>query len=217
MSAKHKAITLRAAGYSYRYIHEQTGLAKSTLSYHLATVPYTPNPHTLKEKKRAQQKSADTKHRQKLSRISASESIAQKEIGKLTKRDIFIAGVALYIGEGSKTQNIVRLVNSDVRVLCLFLRWLDTLGVPRSHVKARVHAYPTTDLKKAVEYWSNQIQLPVSQFQRPCVDRRLDKDKKRAGTHEWGTLHLTVGANGKSEFGSALSRKIKAYMDILLG
>ncbi len=217
MNAKQKAIELRQAGYSYRYIHEKTGLAKSTLSYHLATVPFIPNAHTLKEKKHAQQKSAETKHRQKLSRISTAEATAQKEIGKLTKRDIFIAGIALYIGEGSKTQNIVRLVNSDVRVICLFLRWLDTLGVPRTHVKARIHAYPTTDFKKTLEYWTNQTQLPTSQFQTPCIDRRLDKDKKRAGTHEWGTLHLTVGAKGNSAFGSALSRKITAYMDILLG
>ena len=105
MNAKQKAIELRQAGYSYRYIHEKTGLAKSTLSYHLATVPFTPNAYTLKEKKQAQQKSAETKHRQKVSRINTAEQIAQKEIGKLSKRDIFMAGIALYVGEGSKTQN----------------------------------------------------------------------------------------------------------------
>ncbi len=217
MNAKQKAIELRQAGYSYRYIHEKTGLAKSTLSYHLATVPFTPNAYTQKEKKQAQQKSAETKHRQKVSRINTAEQIAQKEIGKLSKRDIFMAGIALYIGEGSKTQNIVRLVNSDVRVIGLFLRWLEVIGVPLSHVKARIHAYPTTDFKKAQEYWSNHTHIPASQFQSPCIDRRQGKDKKRAGTHEWGTLHLTVGARGNSAFGSALSRKITAYMDLLLG
>jgi lambda repressor-like predicted transcriptional regulator len=48
MKPKEKALELRKAGFSYSYISAKTGLSKSTLSYQLAQVPYTPNKKTLK-------------------------------------------------------------------------------------------------------------------------------------------------------------------------
>lgn len=215
-SRKDKAVKLRKAGYSYSYIHEVTGLAKSTLSYHLADIPYIQNEYTKIRQSKAQQKSALTKNAQKLAKINFAQKQAISEIGKLEKRDILLAGVALYAGEGSKTNNLVRLVNSDHKIIIFFIKWLGILGVPKSHIMIRIHLYPDSDVEVCHVFWQTATKLPRNQFQKPCFDKRINKDRRRIGVHKYGTAHVTVRANGKSEFGSALSRKIHAMMNILL-
>ena len=217
MSAKELAIKLRHEGYFYSYIAAQTGLSKSTLSYHLATIPFTPNKKALKSATLAQVRSAQTKHKQKQLRMDEARSQAVKEFERLSKRDIFIAGIALYAGEGSKTQNLIRLVNSDFRVVCFFINWLETLGVTKDHIVLRVHGYPDTDREVAEAYWIQTTKIPKVNIQPMCIDYRVNKDRKRSGVHPYGTAHVSVRANGKIEFGTALARKIAVYMELLLG
>lgn len=216
-SRKDTAIELRKAGYSYSYIAEETGLAKSTLSYHLADIVYKPNLYMQKTLRSASLRSAETKHLQKQQRITFARTVAEKEFGVLYKRDIFIAGVALYAGEGSKTQNLVRLVNADEQVVRFFINWLQLLGVPRSHVMLRVHGYPDTNQVEAESYWLKEACLPKIQLQPMCIDTRANKDRRRSSAHPYGTAHVTVRANGNPEFGAMLARKIAVYMELLLG
>lgn len=216
MNRKDTAIKLRSEGYTYTYIANKTGLAKSTLSYHLANVGYSPNKETIKAASLAQLRSATTKYTQKQSRIAEVSEEALQDFGKLSKRDFFIAGVALYVGEGSKTQNLVRLVNADSKVIVFFIRWLHLLGVDNSHIMLRVHGYPDMNRLEAESYWLEKTSLGKTQLQPMCIDTRVGKDRKRSGVHPHGTAHVTVKANGKPEFGTALARKITVYMKLLL-
>lgn len=214
-SLKQKAIRLRQEGYSYTYINTKTGLAKSTLSYHLALIPYTPNSYTKSKSNLAQQKSAQTKHRQKTLKIEKAKKWAENKIKKLNERDILMAGIALYAGEGSKTNNLVRLVNADPSIVNFFIKWLAVLGVPKENIAIRIHAYPDSDMDDCVCFWGKVTGLAKDQFQSPSIDRRVNKDRRRSAKHKHGTAHLTVRANGKPEFGTALSRKIDSLMKIL--
>lgn len=214
-SLKQKAIRLRLEGYSYTYINAKTGLSKSTLSYHLATIPYVPNSYTKTKSNLAQQKSAETKHQQKMLKIGQAKKWAESKIKKLNERDILIAGIALYAGEGSKTNNLVRLVNADPSIIKFFIKWLAVLGVPKENIVVRIHAYPDTDLDNCFHFWSKETGLTKSQFQSPCIDYRVNKDRRRSAKHNHGTAHVTVRANGNSEFGTKLSRKIDALLKIL--
>ena len=121
ISQKQEAVELRKQGYSYSYIQQKTGLAKSTLSYHLSKIPFVPNQYTKEQTKAGSLKSAKTKHKQKLAKLATAYSKATDEMGELCKRDVFIAGIALYAGEGSKTQNLVRLVNADPKIIIFFI------------------------------------------------------------------------------------------------
>lgn len=213
---KTEAIQLRKDGYSYKYIKDKTGLAMSTLSYHLADIPYEPNEETKQTIQNAQLASARTKQIQKTKSINVAKERASTTLGKITDRDLFIAGIALYIGEGSKTNNLVRLVNADADVITLFIRWLLLIGVPKSHIVIRIHAYPETDMALCKNYWMEETGLLSEQFQKPCIDTRVNKDRKRSTTHLYGTAHVTVKANGNPEFGTALSRYIHELMRIVL-
>lgn len=122
MKPHEKALKLRKEGYPYSYISRETGLSKSTLSYHLRDVAFIPNKETVSKIGSARARALETKARQKKNSILDAKEVAHRDIGHLTKRDIFMLGLGVYIGEGSKTQDLIRVVNSDYRVINVFIR-----------------------------------------------------------------------------------------------
>jgi uncharacterized protein (DUF927 family) len=148
--------------------------------------------------------------------FSDAQAIAKKDIGTFSKRDLFMLGLGVYIGEGSKTQDIIRVVNSDYRVIILFIKWLCALGFTQKNFSIRIHLYPDSDIKEAEAYWADRVGLPSIQFQKACIDRRVNKDRKRSGTHQYGTAHVTVRSNDTKELGVLFSRRIGAWMKEVL-
>jgi hypothetical protein len=213
---KQQAIQLREAGYSYSYIVTKLGVSKSTLTLWLRGIPYVANRHTIRTIGKARARSGEQKAKAKKDSFVTAQRQAESDIGKMTARDIFILGVGLYIGEGSKTADIVRIVNSDPRIIRYAVRWFEVIGVPVTHLVARIHGYPDTKVPSARTYWSQVSGIPVTHFQLESIDRRVNKKATRNGTCPHGTLHISVRAYGKKELGVALSRKIGAWMDQVL-
>jgi hypothetical protein len=216
MSAKDTAIKLRRRGYSYNYIAKMTGLSISTLSYHLSRIPYTPNTKTIETIGRARIASARAKALAKRKTIDEAKARARKDVGRVSSRDLFMLGLGLYIGEGSKTNDIVRLVNTDYRVIKLYMGWLQSFGLTLKNFVIRIHLYPDSNVRDAEEYWMEKTGLPRSQFQPASIDRRAGKDRKRSGTHEHGTAHVTVRSRGDKAFGVVLARWISGCMEEVL-
>lgn len=216
MSAKEKAVLLRKKGYAYSYIAEATGLSKSTLSYHLAGLSYKPNEYTKQHLSNARVEANITKNKKKLQSISRAKRCAQEDIGMLTSRDLLLLGIGLYLGEGSKTQNLVRLVNTDPKVVQLFIKWLKMFGLRNKNIAIRIHLYPDSDVHISEQFWLKKTCLPKSSLQKASIDTRANKNRKRNKVHINGTAHVTVRANGEKQFGVELSRKIGAYMQEVL-
>src|SRR3989338_4840588 len=104
---------LRRKGYSYSYISNKIGTPKSTLSGWLSNVPYSPNQETIDRIGKARAASAEWKARRKMESYNKATEAAKNDIGKLTKRDLLMLGLGIYIGEGSKTNDIIRVINAD--------------------------------------------------------------------------------------------------------
>ncbi len=216
MKPREKAFHLRSKGYSYSYIANKTGLSKSTLSYHLHAIPYTPNKQTIASIGKARASAGASKNLTKRKSFETAAKDAKKDIGVLSKRDVFILGLGVYIGEGSKTQDIIRIVNTDYRVIQLFIRWLCMLGFSLEHFAIRIHLYPDSSVQSAETYWSEKTKIPKSQFQKVYIDTRSNKDRKRSGVHKYGTAHVTARSNGQKNLGVVFSRKIGAWMKEVL-
>src|SRR3989339_209266 len=105
-TAREQVFKLRKEGYSYNYISEKTGVSKSTLSGWLSGVSYMPNKTTIEKIGKARAASGYQKAKQKLESIEKAGREAKQDINKITKRDLFMAGVGIYIGEGTKTNGI---------------------------------------------------------------------------------------------------------------
>lgn len=217
LSIKNQAINLRKEGYSYNYISEHIGVSKSTLHDWLQTVSYSPNRFTIATIGKARARSGEAKARMKKDSYEIATQSARNDIGKLTKRDVFMLGIGVYIGEGSKTNDIVRIVNSDPTIIRFAVRWfIDVCGLSSDHLVARVHLYPSNNELDAIEYWHKVSTIAKSNFQKSSIDTRKNKKSFRIGTTPHGTLHVSVRSRGKKEFGVALSRRIAGWMALVL-
>ena len=209
-------MNLRNQGYSYLYISGKTGLSKSTLSDWLGQIPYTPNTQTVEALGRA--RSAAGKRKADLKQASYEElrQKAKEDIGNISGRDLFMFGLGLYLGEGGKTSDIVRIANSEPRIIQAAVAWFRLLGVSPEQFAARVHLYPDSDIAKCVEYWSQITGIPKEQFYECSVDTRQNKKVNKQGKLPYGTLHLGVKSMGNKEYGVLFFRRIKMWSEEML-
>jgi hypothetical protein len=138
-------------------------------------------------------------------------------VGKLSKRDIFILGLGIYIGEGSKSGNFIRIANSDPRIIKFSILWFkECFGLKNSNFKIRIHLYPDSNEEKSIKFWMKETGLIEEYFHPSYVDRRLNKKAKKANVLPYGTAHLSIVSNGNKEYGVLLHRKILASIDRVL-
>lgn len=213
---KQRAIQLRQKGYSYNLIAEKVGVSKSTLHLWLQNVAYTPNELVVGRIGSARAKSGEVKTRQKQECIKKAYRIAQSDVGVLTRRDIFMLGIGLYIGEGEKGIN-TRIVSSDPRIILFAVRWFKSAcGVTKENFKLAIHLYPDNNIKECLRFWSETVGIPQSQFGKTQIDSRKGKKMAKRGKLSHGTAHLRVRSLGKKEHGVFLHRRIMGWMDHIL-
>ena len=176
---KLKAIRLRKNGASYSQIRKEVKVSKSSLSLWLHDMP-------LSEKRLGElqgfnagriEKYRETRRRTREARWTKVRETAKKDIGLLNKRELFIAGLFLYWGEGGKTKTATTTIsNTDPSVILFFMRWLKLFKVPKDRLRVHIHLYADMNVKKELQYWSKTLKLPLSSFRKPYI-----KKSNRAG------------------------------------
>jgi lambda repressor-like predicted transcriptional regulator len=213
ISIRKRVADLRKAGYSYTHISRVTGLSKSTLSDWLSAVPYCPNEETIQSIGMAIARANAKKTEMKRLAIVNIHKEAAAQIGVISKRDLFMFGLGLYMGEGSKTADITRIVNADPNVLRIAIAWFYGLGIRKDQFLLTLHLYPDSNVEESLLFWSRATTIPSNQFGAVQIDRRTNKKHVRRGILPHGTAHLTVRGLGRKEFGVALARRIKGWSD----
>jgi len=214
LSIREKAINYRKRGYSYSMISDKLGLAKSTLSDWLKEILYKPNREVLKRIQLAPAKSAEIVHNRKVATITKIKTLAKKELGQLTKRDLWLLGIGLYLGEGSKLYEHTRILNSDPEIIKIAIKWFrEICGLENENFIPSVHLYPDNNIKETIKYWSRITGIPETQFAKTQIDRRLNKSGKKKRKLPYGTLHLQIKSCGKKEFGVYLHRRIMGWIE----
>ena len=208
---------LRKQGYSYNIISEKTGVSKSTLSGWLSKVAFVPNDEVKERIGRSHVAVMLAQQQRKLRSLELASTLAKKDIGTLSKRDLQMLGLGVYIGEGSKSFGITRVVNSDYRVVNLCLRWFKKVfHLTNKNFRVRIHLYPDNDTEKTLCFWSRRLHIPLTQFQKTQVDTRSGKNMFKIGKLPYGTAHVTVCGMGKPEHGVFLQRRINAWIDTVM-
>lgn len=204
---------MRQRGWSYNVIAEKIKVSKSTLSAWLRHIPYTPNKTVTKSIRLGPAKSAALSKQRKIERITLACQLATNELERITQRDLWMLGIGLYLGEGSKKFENVRLANSDPKIIKLMLAWfLITCRVPQKNISLRLFAYPDTNIKKAFYFWRKVTGLPSQAFLKTQIDRRTKKRNYKWSALPNGTLHVIVYSRGVKEFGVALHHKIMGWI-----
>ncbi|MEK9152397.1 MAG: helix-turn-helix domain-containing protein [Patescibacteria group bacterium] len=150
---RQKATAMRTDGWSYNTIAEALGVSKSTLSNWLRALPYSPNEKVKERIGAARSKSAEIRQQSRLASINRMREAARNELGNLSKRDLWLLGIGLYLGEGSKLHEQSRLINSDPEIIRIAMAWFrESCHVPNENFSLTLHIYPDIDETAAIEY-----------------------------------------------------------------
>lgn len=86
---------------------------------------------------------------------------------------LFGLGLGLYWGEGTKSdKNAVRLGNTDPSMINAFILFLTRFyGVERSSLRFGLQIFSDISPREALRYWSDKLDVSVSQFYKPTVTR----------------------------------------------
>jgi len=208
-----EAEVLRAQGYSYSLIHKKLGVSKSTMSYWFKDKPFLPNDEVKERIKNGQAKIGIIRHNLRVQEIQALKKQGVKEIGTLSQRDLWMVGLGLYIGEGAKTTEILRVSNSDPAVIRLSIKWLrDVFKLKDENFAIRLHLYPDNDIGESLHYWQEITGLGKANFRRSSIDKRVDKKTSRSGKLPYGTAHITVLSGGDPNKGVRLFRRLNGWI-----
>jgi predicted transcriptional regulator len=196
VNEKHKAIELRKQGISMGEIAKILNVAKSSVSnwvgdIELSTVQRNKlnrNGHSIESiEKRRVARITNTKKRRQLIMKQAGEEVLQ-----LSNDPLWCVGVALYWGEGGKTQQTARVSNSDPAVIKIMMRFFEKYScVHKSKFHAHVHTFSHKNVKKAVEYWSRISGISTSKFFKTYVKQSSASLKKRE-TLSYGTMQIYI-------------------------
>lgn len=211
-----QALQMRQAGYSYGFISERTGLTKSTLSDWLSGIPYTPNTEVIERIGKARAASGAKKSFIRQQNVLKAIQEARRELGTFSKRDMRLFGLGLYLGEGTKSQDCVRIVNSDPRVILLAMAWFCSLGLEKRQFVMTLHLYPDSDVKQCLRFWSRTTGVPRSQFLKTQIDMRTNKKSFKTGKLPYGTAHLGIRALGNKNHGTYLFHKIMGSINVIV-
>jgi hypothetical protein len=195
INERRKVVELREKGLTYSEIRKKVKVSKSSLSLWLKT--YTLSDKQLervkKIKYRAIEKFRETMKAKRNNRLEQYLSEAKQRLLPFSKKELLIAGLFLYWGEGNKaSSHTISINNTDPNVLKFTKNWyLHALDIEEKYMKIYLHLYQDMNINKEILYWSKQLGIPKSQFIRPYIkeSRKSDIDQKGFGH---GTCALVV-------------------------
>ena len=199
---KRLALELRKQGKSYSEIKSSIGVSKSTLSYWLRDFPLPEA--RIRELRDWNQKRIEhyrqTRSKTKEDRLNRTYFKQKKIIFPFSKRDLFIAGLFLYWGEGSKTRiGELQVANTDPAVPRFFIYWTTKfLRLDKSKIRVHLHLYSDMNTEKEIEFWSKTLEVPKPQFTKPYIKVNSSEMINR-GTFGHGTCTIKVANARVSE------------------
>lgn len=184
-----EARALRAQGKTLAEIAATLGVSKSSASIWTRDVEFTPQPRRRSANRRP--------HRQQLEKLRQIQELNDegiRRIGVLSERAFFTAGVAMYAGEGFKTDGEVGMANTDPTILGFFCAWLRRFfEIDESRLRMRVYLHKGWDLEAAEAFWSELTGIPRSQF--TAAYRADPKARVRRNKHPMGCPSVTYACS----------------------
>ncbi|GAA3721519.1 hypothetical protein [Streptomyces tremellae] len=181
---REQARALHSQGLTYDRIQQRLGCSKSSISLWVRDLPRPPRRDPGEQGLLTARKRWDRELPIRDEKRQRTREAALAEIGTMTDRELFMAGVALYWAEGSKDTAYARreravFINSDPGVITVHLAWLDLLGIERDLLRFRLPMHETADVPGAECYWAELTRMDRSQFQRATLNEPRSRSTTR--------------------------------------
>ncbi len=160
----------------------------------------------------------DSLKRQKIPRRSTVEqnkitfqnsplSFEFRQPRSIRDKELLIAGIMLYYGEGAKTGTTVDFANSDLSALKVFLGFLRRIcKVDENRLRFYLYCFSDQSPRELISYWSRQLKVSIEKFTKPYI--RQTKNSKLTRVMPRGVLHIRYSDK-------RLLEKIKLLSDLL--
>lgn len=212
---QNQARDLRAQGWTLSEICEEVGCSKASASLWCRDVEI--DEEVLEQRRRerflagnegARRRGPNKLQRRKAAEIEEMRLDGRRVVGHLSERDLMVAGIALYAGEGSKTPGEVRFANSDPRMIAMFVEWMRRcFGVDPATMRLRLYLHEGLDLEAANRFWSALTGIPIDRFRAPY--RAVADPSIRRSKHPMGCPAVCISS-------TRLHRRVMGLVDALL-
>ena len=167
---REKARELRKQGWSLNEIRQKMKVSKSSVSLWVRDIELTKKQKQELSKKGIKKEVIEKRRKTRLIRENNRRQIiidkAISEVKYLSKRELWLIGIALYWGEGTKTlRSGVQFSNSDPRTIQLMMQFFKKIcRVPEEKFRGHVFLHPHLNTKMAEKYWHTVSGIPLDQF-----------------------------------------------------
>lgn len=196
-----KARDLRSRGMSVNAIAKDLGVSKGTVSLWSRDIILSVEQleklrdSSLKGAELGRLKSALLQKQKRLKIIENSKEFGKEKLAELTDRELLIAGLALYWGEGSKKGREFSFCNSDPEMVKFLLRWLQKcFQVNTKDIKASVGINEIHREREEVvrTYWSEVLGVPLKQFTKTSFKKVNNKKVYQNFNDHYGTVRIKI-------------------------
>lgn len=193
---KKQAIILRKQGLAIGEIASKLNVSKSSVSYWVRDIRLTKEQRL---KLNANGHSVEAIEKRRLARLANTQirrnavaKAATEEAFLLTTVPLWCVGVSLYWGEGGKTQNTVRIANSDPDVIVTMMRFFrEVCLVSEKKFHGHVHTFAHCNVNKAENYWSRISGISRDKFFK-TYKKQSSSSKNKRNTLPYGTFQIYV-------------------------
>jgi predicted transcriptional regulator len=201
-----EARKLREQGISVKTIASKLGVSKGSVSLWVRDLVLTVEQleklrnNSIVGSERGRLLGSLVQKQRRLKLVEDFEIEGIKFLSKRSKRDLLIAGLALYWGEGCKKRRSVEFCNSDPIMVKFYILWLmESFGIPKNQIWCRVginqiHAYREEIVRN---YWVKVSDVPLSQFNNTSFKRVINNKVYENFEEHYGTLTIKVRKSGQ--------------------
>lgn len=200
LKEKEIALKLRKQGLSYTQVQKQVHVSKDTLSRWCRNVILSSSQlEKLLERKlvggeKGRIIGAKVLQEKRVAETKRLFDEGKHEVNKLSKRDRFLLGIALYAAEGTKTDRQIGFSNSDPKLIKFMMQWFrDFCNLNQEKVRARIWIHSNRSESDAKIFWTKITALPLSQFGKSYIaENKVNSKKIRKHIHLNGILGITT-------------------------
>ena len=199
---KNQALVLRRQGKSIGEISVKLKVSKSIVSKWCRDIALTEKQIDLLHEKmlsgsyRGRMKFLERVRAERKQEIIKLKEEGIKEIGKISNRDLLIAGTALYWAKGTKSLNAEQtsFSNSSPKMVIWILTWFEKIfHVDRERfiIQIRINKIHAGRVKEVEAYWSKLTGIPLTQFTKTILIQVKNK-KVYSDNNHYGTVRVSV-------------------------
>ncbi|MAF20808.1 MAG: hypothetical protein CMI55_03955 [Parcubacteria group bacterium] len=215
LDLKLKAQSLRRKGFSVKEIQRKLEVSRSSVSLWVRDIQLSKKQLErlyLNKKTGALRGSIigakkKQKEREELTRRLIIKG--KEEVGDISSRDRFIAGIAMYFAEGDKRDGSVSFCNTDSAAVRFMVNWIrEFCSPPEEKLRGALYIHDDLDEKKAKKYWSKLTGIPLTQFTKSYIAKN-NPNRSRKKKHIYGVFRVRISS-------TILHRKLMGWINKVL-